>query len=91
MSSTASAVDDHEFFQAIEACFIRLRGAPLLLSPADWQLAKHWRQRGIPLDLVLETLEEVFAARRARNAKGKVQDFCHLCSVESCWWKGERL
>ena len=86
MSSTASAVDDHAYFQAIEERFIRLRGAPLLLSPSDWQLAKTWQGQGIPLELVLETLDEVFAARRARGAKGKVQGLRYCApAVEKAW------
>ena len=93
MSSTDSSTGDHAYFQAIEECFIRLRGAPLLLSPADWQLAKGWHRQGIPLDLVLETLEGVFVSRLARGAKGKVQGLRYCASaVEKAWLeRGEHL
>ena len=49
---------------------MRLRGAPLLLSPADFQVAARWQRDGVPLGLVLATLEEVFAKRRERGAAG---------------------
>ena len=40
------------YFRAIEDAFVRLRGAPLLLSPADFQVATRWGQRGcVPLGL----------------------------------------
>lgn len=86
MTSTASSGDDHEYFRAIESHFIELRGAPLLLSPSDWQLARDWHRQGIPLDVVVETLDEVFAARRARGAKGKVQGLRYCAAaVEKAW------
>lgn len=92
MSSTDSSSDDHAYFQAIEEVFIRLRGAPLLLSPADWQLAKRWHQQGIPAGLVQETLEEVFALRATRGSKGKVQGlrYCAV-AVEKAWSEHQEL
>ncbi len=56
---------DHSYFQAIESTFIELRGAPLLLSPADWQVAQSWHQQGISLRLVESTLREIFEHRQA--------------------------
>lgn len=86
MTSTDKPAEDHAYFQAVESCFIRLRGAPLLLSPADWQLTRSWHREGIPLELVLQTLEEVFAARRARGSKGKVQGLRYCApAVEKAW------
>jgi hypothetical protein len=92
MSSTDSSADDHAYFQAIESSFIRWRGAPLLLSPSDWQLARQWHRQGIPLDLVLETLEEVFVTRQARGAKGKVQGLRYCApAVEKAWSARQEL
>ncbi len=59
---------DGDYFEVIEEEFIRLRGSPLLLNPADWHLAQQWRQEGIPLALVLESIREVFARRAERLA-----------------------
>lgn len=55
-----------EYFQSIESCFLLHRGSPLLLSPSDYRVARRWHQEGVPLDLVLRTLDEYFERRRER-------------------------
>jgi hypothetical protein len=88
MSGTAEAAEDTDqaYFQAIEEAFVELRGSPLLLSPADWQVARRWHRDGVPLDLVRRTLEEVFARRRERGAKGKISSLRYCASaVEAAW------
>jgi hypothetical protein len=79
-------LEDHAYFLAIEDHFVRLRGAPLLLSPADWHAARRWHRQGIPLELVRRALEEVFARRRERGAKGRISSL-RYCSpaVEAAW------
>ena len=85
MSGTAED-SDHSYFQAIEEVFVALRGAPLLLSPADWQVARRWHREGIPLDLVKKTLQEVFEKRKERGAKGKISSLRYCApSVEAAW------
>ncbi|HSG38346.1 MAG TPA: hypothetical protein VLE27_01815 [Thermoanaerobaculia bacterium] len=85
MSGTAED-SDHSYFQAIEEVFVALRGAPLLLSPADWQVARRWHQEGVPLDLVKRTLAEVFEKRKERGAKGKISSLRYCApSVEAAW------
>lgn len=91
MTATDDAsAGDHAYFRAIEEVFIRLRGAPLLLSPADWQVARKWHRAGIPLDLVCATLEEVFRKRDESGKHGSVSSlkYCHR-AVEEAWavWK----
>lgn len=80
------------YFHAIEETFIRLRGAPLLLSAADWQLAKRWYEAGVPLELVRGAMEEVFERRRARGAKGKVQGlrYCRH-AIDEAWREVQEL
>lgn len=84
MSATASA--EHVYFQAIEAAFVRLRGTPFLLSPADWRLASDWHRQGVPLEVVEAALEEVFTRRAERGEVGKVQSlrYCRA-AVEEAW------
>lgn len=85
-SGDFAASEDHEYFLAIEDVFIRLRGAPLLLSPEDWRVAKRWREEGIPLTLVERTLEEVFEKRRLRQAEDPVQSLRYVKrAVEGAW------
>lgn len=77
---------DHAYFQAVEEIFVELRGAPLLLSPTDWQVARRWHQDGVPLDLVRRTLAEVFAKRKERGAKGKISSLRYCApAVEAAW------
>lgn len=59
------APDEETFVRAIEERFRRLRGRPLLLSPDDFERALGWRREGIPLHVVLETLEDVFRKANA--------------------------
>jgi hypothetical protein len=74
------------YFEAVEEIFIRLRGAPLLLSPADWQVARRWHREGVPLDLVRRTLEEVFARRRERGARGRIQSLRYCApAIDAAW------
>lgn len=95
MSATADlelpASEEHRYFRAIEAVFVELRGAPLLLSPSDWRVAKGWFRQGIPLDLVSRTLAEVFAKRRERGAEGLVS--LRYCSraIEAAWQAAQEL
>jgi hypothetical protein len=92
-----SEIDDESqalrrYVHTIEETFTRLRGAPLLLSSADWQLAQGWWESGVPLDLVCRALEEVFERRRARGAKGKVQGlrYCRH-AVDEAWHEVQDL
>jgi hypothetical protein len=74
------------WFRAVEDAFVRLRGAPLLLSPADFQVCSRWRREGVPLGLVLATLEEVFAKRRQRGAKGRINSLRYCApAVDAAW------
>jgi hypothetical protein len=59
----------YTYFRAIETIFISLRGAPLLLAPADYHVAKKWRRQGIPLRLVERKLGEIFERRRKREGE----------------------
>jgi hypothetical protein len=86
MNATEAEETDHAYFQAVEEIFVELRGAPLLLSPADWQVARRWHREGVPLELVRSTLEEVFARRKERKAKGKISSLRYCASaVEAAW------
>ena len=83
---------DHVYFLAIEEIFVRLRGAPLLLSPADWQAARRWHRQGVPLEIVRQALEEVFARRRERGAKGRISSLRYCApAVEAAWRRQSEL
>jgi hypothetical protein len=74
------------YFRAIEETFIRLRGTPFLLSPADWRVARRWQEAGLPVERVCRSLERFFERRRERGARGKVQSLRYCApAVESDW------
>jgi len=83
---------DQTYFRAIEETFIRLRGAPLLLSPADWHVARDWHRRGVPLELVREALTDLFERRAERRKTGRVNSLRYCRSaVEKAWEEWQEL
>ena len=48
------------YYTEIDDTFIRRRGKNLFLSPLDWALMEVWQERGIPLHIVLRSIESVF-------------------------------
>ncbi|HPR63631.1 MAG TPA: hypothetical protein PK014_05360 [Thermoanaerobaculia bacterium] len=68
------------YLRAIEHTFIRLRGTPFLLSPADVHLALEWYAQRIPVEEVLHALEEVMESHGQRNSSDKVG------SLSYCRW-----
>src|SRR5204863_9551472 len=59
---------ERQYFAALELHFARLRGAAVLLSPGDWAVARTWCERGIPIELVVRTMELLLARRAERDA-----------------------
>jgi molybdopterin converting factor small subunit len=53
-------VNYFNYFTEIEDTFIRRRGKHLFLSPLDWALIDAWKERGIPLHIVIRSIESVF-------------------------------
>lgn len=83
----------YNYFTEIEDTFVRRRGKHLLLSPLDWALIENWRERGIPLHIVIRGIEQVFdnfeKNPRPRSIKGLM--FCRE-EVEAQyeeWLKGQ--
>ena len=80
------------YFQSLEEAFIRLRGAPLLLSPKDWQVAQRWRAAAIPLDFAIAAMTELFARRRERGVEDRVSSLAYCArAVETAWRQAEEL
>ncbi len=48
------------YYTEIEDTFIRRRSKHLFLSPLDWALIEVWQDRGIPLHIVIRSIESVF-------------------------------
>ena len=72
---TTGAADDaleQTYFATIEEEFVRLRGAPLVLSPADWHLAATWHRQDIPLSVVLAAIHQVMETAASRGRRKPV-------------------
>jgi hypothetical protein len=54
-----------EYFLKIELLFSALRGRGLLLSPADYQLAYEWFNKGIPLSCVQRGIRDAYFKKLA--------------------------
>ena len=62
MSEIGDEVED--YYAAVERHFVSLRGSPLFVSPAEWQLIHRWREAQIPLRVVKQGLDQAFANRK---------------------------
>ena len=70
-----SDLDILDYFERIEAIFCRQRGAPLLLSPLDFEKAAGWFASGVPIVAVEEGVRDYFG----RLAKRKVPPRRAVC------------
>ena len=82
-------VDEIEFVRAVEERFRVLRERPLILSPEDLARVVAWHRRGLPLFLVLDTLEDVFreAAERRPARRPRSLAYCEpaIEEAERAW------
>jgi hypothetical protein len=78
--------EDHAYFSSLEEVFIRLRGAPLLLSPADWAVARDWRRQGVPLDVVCKVLESIFGEKPELRGRSGIRSLRYFKEpVDRAW------
>jgi hypothetical protein len=55
------------YFEQVEAAFCRQRGAPLLLSPLDFEKAAEWYDAGVPAEVVEEGVSAYFERLEKRK------------------------
>jgi hypothetical protein len=67
MASERSSDEAEDYYAAVERHFVSLRGSPLFVSPAEWQLIHRWREAQIPLRVVKQGLDQAFANRKSRR------------------------
>jgi hypothetical protein len=70
-------MNQFEYFTEIEEAFVRLRGKSLLLSPMDWDLMQSWKDDGVPLRVVLRSLEKVFESHQAKARRRPIQSLSY--------------
>ena len=69
------------YFSEIEDTFIRRRGKHLMLSPMDWALIEGWKERGLPLHVVVRAIEHTFDSHEAKKQKRTVKTLLY-CQEE---------
>ena len=69
------------YFSEIEDTFIRRRGKHLLLSPIDWALIESWKERGVPLHVVVRAIEHAFDSYESKKHKRTVKTLLY-CQEE---------
>jgi hypothetical protein len=70
------------YFTEIEDEFVKRRGSHLLVSPLDWSLMEMWKQRGIPLHVVLRGINDSFDGYDARLNRGRKVNSLFYCQQE---------
>ncbi|MFN0124452.1 MAG: hypothetical protein ACKV2V_28465 [Blastocatellia bacterium] len=75
------------YFTEIEEEFVRRRGSHLLISPLDWSLIEGWKQRGIPLHVVLRGIIGSFESHDPQKRHGRKVNSLFYCQqeVEVCF------
>lgn len=68
-----------DYFTEIEDEFVRRRGSHLMVSTLDWSLMETWKQRGIPLHLVLRAINQTFDQYDKRNHRGRKVNTLFFC------------
>ena len=80
------------YFRLIEDEFLRLRGAVGLLSSADWTIADSWRVAGVPAELVLATLADVWRKRQERGGSlRRISSLKYFSPAVFAAWEEVRL
>ena len=69
------------YFTEIEDAFVRRRAKHLFLSPMDWALMETWKERGIPLHIVLRGIERSFDSFESKPRKRSVKSLLY-CQEE---------
>lgn len=81
-----------DYFTEIEAHFALRRGTPFVVSPKDWALMQSWLKEGVPLPVVIEAIDSVFAKNEASGRK-KVISSLSYCrhAVKELWHERREL
>ena len=80
------SAEDQAYFRELEERFLGLRARATLLAADDWTTARAWRRSGIPVELVVGVMEELFARQRERGTKRGISSLRYFrAAVEAAW------
>lgn len=73
------------FYDEIERAFIGWRVTPLMFATDDWLVSKAWFEAGIPLELILETLQAAVERQqeKAQEVKRRLRYYDRL--IQRTW------
>ena len=77
-----SAMNYFNYFTEIEEEFVKRRGSHMLVSPLDWTLIETWKQRGVPLHIVLRGINSSFDGYDQRLNRGRKVNSLFFCQQE---------
>jgi hypothetical protein len=70
------------YFTEVENEFVKRRGSHMLVSPLDWSLIESWKQRGVPLHIVLRGINTSFDGYDKRAHRGRKVNTLFFCQQE---------
>lgn len=70
------------YYSEIEDEFIKRRGSHLWVSSLDWSLIDTWKQRGIPLHIVLRGINDSFDGYNSKLNRNKKINSLFYCQQE---------
>jgi hypothetical protein len=74
------------YARAIEARLAERLEQPLVLSPRDWSRISDWHERGIPLALVLESIDAAFEPKR-RTRRSRPPGLAYVAALVDESWR----
>lgn len=83
--------EEKRYFEALEDLYFDLVEASNLLSADDYQIARGWYRKGIPLEHVRSCMERVLAKRRESGRDDPLGLRYHKRAVESAWKEIEAM
>jgi hypothetical protein len=69
------------YFTEIEDVFVRLRAKHVFISPLDWVLIEQWKSKGIPLYVVIRSIETAFASHASSRNRRAIKTLVY-CQEE---------
>lgn len=76
MHAAATTPNYNNYFSEVEEAFVARRGRALLLSPKDWDLIDQWKKSGIPLHIVIRSINEVFDKKHRDGSQVYTLHYC---------------
>lgn len=82
MSAALKKMNYFNYYTEIEDEFVKRRGSHLWVSPLDWSLIETWKQRGVPLHIVLRGINSSFDSYDQRLSRGRKVNSLFYCQQE---------